>query len=133
MEVAIKKEGWSGGGLRQVKVITGIGEDPTLKVSGKTLIVSIGPGLPNTMSNAIHHLLHTFHNDIYYQIHFLDCRAISSIRTRQRNIASSSSCSHCRAIQQRNQQQQSHTSKSAIKQGSTSCTRKVLSKYSQPN
>jgi hypothetical protein len=55
MEVSIKKEGWSGGGLRQVKVIAGTGEDPALKVSGKTLIVSIGPGLPNTMSNAINH------------------------------------------------------------------------------
>lgn len=32
-----------------VKVIAGNGEEPILKVSGKTLLVSIGPGLPNTM------------------------------------------------------------------------------------
>ncbi|XP_045027352.1 unconventional myosin-If isoform X1 [Daphnia magna] len=49
MEVSIKKEGWSGGGFRMVKVIAGNGEEPILKVSGKTLLVSIGPGLPNTM------------------------------------------------------------------------------------
>ncbi len=79
MEVSIKKEGWSGGGLRQVKVIAGTGEDPTVKVSGKTLVVSIGPGLPNTMSNAINHM---FQDNIYH-IHFLHCRAIPSIGTRQ--------------------------------------------------
>lgn len=36
-----------------VKVIAGNGEEPILKVSGKTLLVSIGPGLPNTMSKTI--------------------------------------------------------------------------------
>lgn len=54
MEVSIKKEGWAGGGHRFVKVIAGTGDETTTKVSGKTLIVSIGPGLPNTMSNDKH-------------------------------------------------------------------------------
>ena len=53
LEVSIKKEGWVGGGHRFVKVMAGTGDEPTLKVSGKTLIVSIGSGLPNTMSKEL--------------------------------------------------------------------------------
>ncbi len=50
MEIAIKKEGWGGGGQRFVKVVTGSGDDHLIKVSGKTLNVTIGPGLPSTTS-----------------------------------------------------------------------------------
>ncbi len=50
MEIAIKKEGWGGGGQRFVKVVTGSGDDHLIKVSGKTLHVTIGPGLPSTTS-----------------------------------------------------------------------------------
>jgi len=48
MEVAVKKGGWSGGGIRHVKVSSGSGDAATIKVSGKVLNVTIGPGLPST-------------------------------------------------------------------------------------
>lgn len=50
MELSIKKEGWGGGGQRFVKILPGTDEVAVLKVSGKTLNVSIGQGLPSTMS-----------------------------------------------------------------------------------
>jgi hypothetical protein len=50
MEVTIKKDGWAGGGLRFVKIMPGIGDDHVLKVSGKTLNVAIGLGLPSATS-----------------------------------------------------------------------------------
>ncbi|XP_002738185.2 unconventional myosin-Ie-like [Saccoglossus kowalevskii] len=49
IEFAVKKEGWGGGGTRQIKFTTGPGlpNDATvLKTSGKTLHVTIKPGLP---------------------------------------------------------------------------------------
>lgn len=77
MEVSIKKEGWSGGGFRMVKVIAGNGEEPILKVSGKTLLVSIGPGLPNTMSKTImskdnYEVKTSFHYSYILQDHLFD-------------------------------------------------------------
>ncbi|XP_070543258.1 unconventional myosin-Ie-like isoform X2 [Ptychodera flava] len=44
-EFAVKKEGWGGGGTRQVKFLTGNSDLATMKTSGKTLNVAIGPGL----------------------------------------------------------------------------------------
>ncbi len=47
----MKKEGWGGGGTRQVKFDqAGYGDKETLTSSGKILTVSIGPGLPVTSS-----------------------------------------------------------------------------------
>ncbi|XP_012539423.1 unconventional myosin-Ie [Monomorium pharaonis] len=49
LEFKVKKEGWGGGGTRHVKFIqTDYGDKEILKVSGKMLTVSIGPGLPST-------------------------------------------------------------------------------------
>ena len=50
MEVSIKKAGWAGGGVRYIKVVPGSGDSALIKVSGKTMHVSIGPGLPSTTS-----------------------------------------------------------------------------------
>ncbi|XP_010168357.1 unconventional myosin-If, partial [Antrostomus carolinensis] len=44
----VKKEGWGGGGTRNVTFIRGQGDVATLKAGGKTLTVSIGDGLPRT-------------------------------------------------------------------------------------
>lgn len=44
--VTVKKEGWGGGGTRSLNFTTGGSDIPVLKPSGKTLNVSIGPGLP---------------------------------------------------------------------------------------
>lgn len=48
----MKKEGWAGGGLRFIKVVKGVGcsDEPIIKPSGKTLLVTIGPGMPSTTS-----------------------------------------------------------------------------------
>ena len=54
MEVTIKKDGWAGGGFRFVKIVPGIGDDHVLKVSGKTLNVAIGPGLPCATSKTFY-------------------------------------------------------------------------------
>ncbi|KAL6257902.1 hypothetical protein P5V15_011501 [Pogonomyrmex californicus] len=49
LEFKVKKEGWGGGGTRHVKFIqTDYGDKEILKMSGKVLSVSIGPGLPST-------------------------------------------------------------------------------------
>jgi hypothetical protein len=53
LEVTVKKSGWGGGGLRFIKVLPGTSDDAVIKVSGKTLNVSIGPGLPSTTSNGL--------------------------------------------------------------------------------
>lgn len=42
----MKKEGFGGGGTKQVKVINGQDSQAVCKISGKILTVSIGPGLP---------------------------------------------------------------------------------------
>ncbi|KAJ8679077.1 hypothetical protein QAD02_014864 [Eretmocerus hayati] len=47
IEFKVKKEGWGGGGTRQVKFVqAGYGDKEILNSSGKILTVSIGPGLP---------------------------------------------------------------------------------------
>jgi len=47
----VKKEGWGGGGTRQVKFESaGISDMALLKPSGKVLTVTIGPGLPSNSS-----------------------------------------------------------------------------------
>jgi len=47
----VKKEGWGGGGTRQVKFeLAGISDMALLKPSGKVLTVTIGPGLPSNSS-----------------------------------------------------------------------------------
>ncbi|XP_011498477.1 PREDICTED: unconventional myosin-Ie-like [Ceratosolen solmsi marchali] len=49
IEIKVKKEGWGGGGTRQVKFVqAGYGDKEVLSSSGKILTVSIGPGLPIT-------------------------------------------------------------------------------------
>ncbi|NXG55678.1 MYO1F protein, partial [Hemiprocne comata] len=46
LQFRVKKEGWGGGGTRNVTFIRGQGDLATLKAGGKTLTVSIGDGLP---------------------------------------------------------------------------------------
>jgi myosin-1 len=51
IEIKVKKEGWGGGGTRQVKFVqAGCGDKQILSSSGKILTVNIGPGLPITSS-----------------------------------------------------------------------------------
>ncbi|XP_052276602.1 unconventional myosin-Ie-like isoform X2 [Dreissena polymorpha] len=46
IDFGVKKEGWGGGGSRMIKFVRGQGDVAVFKVSGKTLTVSIGSGLP---------------------------------------------------------------------------------------
>lgn len=46
----MKKEGWGGGGTRNVTFVRGQGDVAALKTGGKTLTVSIGDGLPRNAS-----------------------------------------------------------------------------------
>lgn len=46
LEFKVKKEGWGGGALKQLKFTCGQGDLAILKPAGKVLNVSIGPGLP---------------------------------------------------------------------------------------
>lgn len=50
--VTLKKEefDWRGGNTRNIQFFQSGGDSPFLKVSGKTLQVSIGPGLPSSTS-----------------------------------------------------------------------------------
>lgn len=48
LDFAVKKEGWGGGGSRQVRFVRGSGDIAQLKPSSKMLTVTIGPGLPKT-------------------------------------------------------------------------------------
>lgn len=53
IDVKIKKEGWGGGGIRQISFITDSTNQSNceiLKSSGKKLVVSVPPGLPNNSS-----------------------------------------------------------------------------------
>uniref|UniRef100_A0A8C3XGG6 Myosin IF n=1 Tax=Cyanoderma ruficeps TaxID=181631 RepID=A0A8C3XGG6_9PASS len=50
LQFRVKKEGWGGGGTRNVTFIRGQGEVAALKAGGKTLTVSIGDGLPRNAS-----------------------------------------------------------------------------------
>ncbi|KAK2542327.1 hypothetical protein Q9233_000419 [Columba guinea] len=46
LQFRVKKEGWGGGGTRNVTFVRGQGDVAVLKAGGKTLTVSIGDGLP---------------------------------------------------------------------------------------
>ncbi|KAK7115759.1 unconventional myosin-Ie-like isoform X2 [Littorina saxatilis] len=46
LQFSVKKEGWGGGGHRDVKFAPGQTDVAALKASGKTLTISIAPGLP---------------------------------------------------------------------------------------
>ncbi|NXW10760.1 MYO1F protein, partial [Fregetta grallaria] len=46
LQFRVKKEGWGGGGTRNVTFVRGGGDVAALKAGGKTLTVSIGDGLP---------------------------------------------------------------------------------------
>ena len=50
IDFAVKKEGWGGGGSRMIKFGRGQGDIAAVKVSGKTMNVSIGAGLPKDSS-----------------------------------------------------------------------------------
>ena len=54
LKFTVKKEGWGGGGHREVKFMRGHTEVATLKASSKTLTVSIAPGLPRDSSECQH-------------------------------------------------------------------------------
>uniref|UniRef100_A0A8D2M821 Myosin IF n=1 Tax=Zonotrichia albicollis TaxID=44394 RepID=A0A8D2M821_ZONAL len=46
LQFRVKKEGWGGGGTRNVTFVRGQGDVASLKAGGKTLTVTIGDGLP---------------------------------------------------------------------------------------
>ncbi|XP_054147148.1 unconventional myosin-If [Melozone crissalis] len=46
LQFRVKKEGWGGGGTRNVTFVRGQGDVAALKAGGKTLTVTIGDGLP---------------------------------------------------------------------------------------
>ncbi|KAG8190757.1 hypothetical protein JTE90_024884 [Oedothorax gibbosus] len=46
LEFKVKKEGFGGGGTKQVKVTNGQDERPSCKIAGKVMTVCIAPGLP---------------------------------------------------------------------------------------
>ena len=51
IEFKVKKEGWGGGGTRQIKFNqSGFGDKEILTAAGKILTITIGPGLPCTSS-----------------------------------------------------------------------------------
>lgn len=51
LDFRVKKEGWGGGGTRQVKFVSaGTSDMALLKPLGKVLTVVIGPGLPSNSS-----------------------------------------------------------------------------------
>ncbi|KAJ7419277.1 myosin IF [Willisornis vidua] len=50
LQFRVKKEGWGGGGTRNVTFTRGQGDVAALKAGGKTLMVSIGDGLPRNAS-----------------------------------------------------------------------------------
>uniref|UniRef100_A0A8D2M976 Myosin IF n=1 Tax=Zonotrichia albicollis TaxID=44394 RepID=A0A8D2M976_ZONAL len=50
LQFRVKKEGWGGGGTRNVTFVRGQGDVASLKAGGKTLTVTIGDGLPRNAS-----------------------------------------------------------------------------------
>ncbi|KAM9831170.1 unconventional myosin-If [Neosynchiropus ocellatus] len=48
LEFRVKKEGWGGGGTRLLVIQSGHGDQALIKPSGKTLMVTIGGGLPKS-------------------------------------------------------------------------------------
>ena len=78
LEVTVKKGGmmgtpWGGGGLRFLKVLPGTSDEAVIKISGKTMNVSIGPGLPSTTSNITIILLNLslLYCTVYKRINFV--------------------------------------------------------------
>jgi len=58
LDFKVKKEGWGGGGTRQVKFeSSGISDMALLKSSGKILTVTIGPGLPSNSKPTMKHVV----------------------------------------------------------------------------
>ena len=53
LQFLVKKEGFGGGGSRMLQFHQGQGDCSLLKPSGKTLNVTIGPGLPSNTSECI--------------------------------------------------------------------------------
>ena len=63
--MAVKKEGWGGGGTRTLSfTASGDSDFPLLKPSGKTLNVSIARGLPKDTSKILLPLVVVFFPDI---------------------------------------------------------------------
>ena len=50
LQFLVKKEGFGGGGSRMLQFHQGQSECAVLKSSGKTLNITIGPGLPSSTS-----------------------------------------------------------------------------------
>lgn len=50
LEFKVKKEGWGGGGVRVVVFQRGEGDMAQSKPGGKTLLITVGDGLPKTSS-----------------------------------------------------------------------------------
>lgn len=80
----MKKDGWGGGGLRTVKFEQGIGDKPTMKPSGKVLVVSIGPGLPAN-SSTLHPICDLPFIEINLQWGFLGPVKVSTVRRTNNN------------------------------------------------
>ena len=58
IDFPVKKEGWGGGGTRQIRFLQGQSNEAVLKVSGKALTVSIGSGMArNSRKSNISHPL----------------------------------------------------------------------------
>lgn len=56
MNFNVKKEGFGGGGSRAIKFIKGnVGNFPVVKPSGKTLLVTVGEGLPSNTRESNEH------------------------------------------------------------------------------
>ena len=58
LSFTVKKEGFGGGGTRYLQFHQTQGDVALLKPSGKTLHVSIGPGLPNNTRKRRSHIVH---------------------------------------------------------------------------
>jgi hypothetical protein len=52
LKFTVKKEGWGGGGQREVRFVRGQSDMAVLKSSGKTVTITIGPGLPKDSSES---------------------------------------------------------------------------------
>lgn len=59
LEFRIKKDGFGGGVTKQVTVVSGQGDKHSTKVLGKTMIVSIGAGLPMDSRPGSNHFMHS--------------------------------------------------------------------------
>ncbi|XP_076800330.1 unconventional myosin-Ie-like isoform X2 [Clavelina lepadiformis] len=57
LDFAVKKEGWGGGGSRQICFTRGSTDIPILKASSKALTVQVGPGLPKNTKPEIRNVM----------------------------------------------------------------------------